>query len=629
MKATLISVAFIVPLAVVLWAYVRSTQDVVDFAVHERAGVGVVVKMAPWLAEVQKQRGNYLAGTAVDTSSIDALVAPVKEAVAAKPDGLDVAAELDNTLGLQKTAQAALTGKDPAAAETALTAYVNGIRDLIQTTLDRSQLTLDPDQDTYYLMSVATGVISDTIESISLSNGIAQLAARNANLDKDHQNMLTGVWYEGNDHVGGIEGQYARAADGNADVHERIKSGPAVEATKAFFDQSKTAWFGASFASGGAALDKTADQAVSALRSLSGDTIAMLDDLLQKRIDTARGSRNRMLALAAGCVLLAGYLFYCFYLVMRTGLGEISRHMSAMADGDLTTTPQAIGTDEAARVMVVLGRMQASLRSMVEQVRAASGGIVVASQEISAGAQDLSNRTETTASSLEQTAAAMDQISSTVKNTAEHAREAESIAAHNAEAAVRGGEVIGNVIATMQDIHSSSSKISDIIGVIDGIAFQTNILALNAAVEAARAGDQGRGFAVVATEVRALAQRSAAAAREIKELITHSVEKVDAGASIVRDAGSAIEDIVKGARRVNDLLLQIANGVREQSIGVVEVGTAVHSLDQMTQQNAALVEQSAAASAALKDRSVELAGEVARFQLPAEGSARAFDLVSA
>jgi methyl-accepting chemotaxis protein len=210
----------------------------------------------------------------------------------------------------------------------------------------------------------------------------------------------------------------------------------------------------------------------------------------------------------------------------------------------------------------------------------------------------------------------MDQIASTVKNTAENAKEAETIAAHNAEVAVRGGQVIGNVIATMHDIHASSSKIGDIIGVIDGIAFQTNILALNAAVEAARAGDQGRGFAVVATEVRALAQRSAAAAREIKDLITSSVEKVDAGATIVRDAGTAIEDIVQGARRVNDLLLQIANGVREQSIGVSEVGTAVHDLDQMTQQNAALVEQSAAASAALKERAVELAGEVSRFRLP-------------
>jgi methyl-accepting chemotaxis protein len=617
LKAALISVAFIVPLAVVLWAYVRSTQDVIDFAVHERAGVAVLVQMEPWLVEVQKQRRQVTAGSAaMDDAAVQRLIKPVHDAAAARPDGLDIAGELDSVMRLHTAAQAATVGGDRVAAEAAMTAYVNGIRDLIQTTLDRSQLTLDPDQDTYYLMSVATGVISDTIESISLSRAIALSAARTGGLDKEHLHTLTGVWYEGNDHLGGIEAQFVRAADGNAAVHERIHSAAAIDSTKAFYELSRRSWFGDSFKASDDALIGAADQALEALRGLTGQSIAMLDDLLKNRIDSARGARDRMLALAAVSLLIAGYLFYCFYLVMRTGLGEISRHMSAMAGGDLTTAPVAQGTDEAARVMLVLGQMQAGLRSMVEQMRATSGGIVNASKEISDGALDLSNRTETTASSLEETAAAMDQIASTVKNTAENAKEAETIAAHNAEVAVRGGQVIGNVIATMHDIHASSSKIGDIIGVIDGIAFQTNILALNAAVEAARAGDQGRGFAVVATEVRALAQRSAAAAREIKDLITSSVEKVDAGATIVRDAGTAIEDIVQGARRVNDLLLQIANGVREQSIGVSEVGTAVHDLDQMTQQNAALVEQSAAASAALKERAVELAGEVSRFRLP-------------
>jgi len=304
--------------------------------------------------------------------------------------------------------------------------------------------------------------------------------------------------------------------------------------------------------------------------------------------------------------------------VMRDGIAEIGTHLSAMARGDLTESPTPHGSDESAQLLRLLAQSQQSLRAMVTQLRAASDGIVLASSDIASGAMDLQHRTETSSASLQQSAASVDQISATVQQIVDHAREAEKISSHNATVAVRGGKVIGNVVSTMEEIHNFSSKIQDIIGVIDGIAFQTNILALNAAVEANRAGDQGRGFAVVASEVRALAQRSAAAAREIKELITSSVEKVDTGAQIVRSAGTTIEDIVAGARRVHDLLEQIARNVREQSVGVVQMGTALHSVDAATRQNVALVEQSTNASSDLRKRSQMLAEQVARFHLPAE-----------
>jgi methyl-accepting chemotaxis protein len=238
------------------------------------------------------------------------------------------------------------------------------------------------------------------------------------------------------------------------------------------------------------------------------------------------------------------------------------------------------------------------------------------SEEISAATHDLSRRTEQASANLEETSASTEQISSTVKHTADTVDGAMAIVRDNAEAATRGGQVIDQVVQTMDGIRTSSTKIGEIIGVIDGIAFQTNILALNAAVEAARAGDQGRGFAVVATEVRALAGRSSAAAREIKTLITTSISQVEDGSRVVADAGKTMRDVVSNAGRIAGLMGEIATATREQSAGVGQVGAAVHDLDQSTQQNAALVEQTAAATSALTDQARRLAAEVSFFRLP-------------
>ena len=323
-------------------------------------------------------------------------------------------------------------------------------------------------------------------------------------------------------------------------------------------------------------------------------------------------------SIAAAALLFAGYLFLSFYRVMDGGLKETRRHLRAMTDGDLSTSPSPWGRDEAAQLMLELSRMQESLRAMVLRVRRSSDEIVQSSGEIASGAMDLSSRTEQAAANLEESAAAMEEITSTVKTTADHTGEASRVASHNAEVAADGGRVMREVAATMDGIRSSSAKIGEIIGTIDGIAFQTNILALNAAVEAARAGEQGRGFAVVASEVRMLAQRSAEAAREIKALIGRSVEQVETGTGIVRKAGLTIDDIVGSSQRVNELLGEVATGAREQSVGIGQIGQAVQELDRMTQQNAALVEQTAAAATAMKVQANGLAEEVARFRMPAD-----------
>ncbi len=285
-----------------------------------------------------------------------------------------------------------------------------------------------------------------------------------------------------------------------------------------------------------------------------------------------------------------------------------------VAAGDLSSTIEVDRRDETGQLLAALKTMNENLGAMVARVRLAADGIATASAEIATGNQDLSNRTEHQASALQETATSMHQMTGTVQHNADNSRQASQLAQATADVAGRGGEVVSRVVATMGAISDSSKRIADIIGVIDGIAFQTNILALNAAVEAARAGEQGRGFAVVAGEVRALAQRSAQAAREIKSLIADSVEKVDAGSQLVGEAGTTMGEIVAQVRRMTDLMGEINASTDEQSTGIVQVNQAIASIDQGTQQNAALVEQSAAAAESLKQQAASLQSLMAAFR---------------
>ncbi|HEX7640555.1 MAG TPA: methyl-accepting chemotaxis protein, partial [Burkholderiaceae bacterium] len=321
--------------------------------------------------------------------------------------------------------------------------------------------------------------------------------------------------------------------------------------------------------------------------------------------------------IASGLALatLAGVLFFLSVGMVKTVVGEFTRAAQRMSEGDLSGDIPLIGSGESVGALRSLKALQGELRKTIGAIRSGSHEVSTASTEIASGNQDLSQRTEQTASNLQQTASSLSQLTGNVRQSADAAAQANQLASSATQVARRGGDVVSQVVSTMEEINSSSKKIADIIGVIDGIAFQTNILALNAAVEAARAGEQGRGFAVVAGEVRSLAQRSAEAAKEIKSLIGTSVDKVETGSKLVQDAGSTMNEIVASVQRVTDIIGEISAAALEQSQGIGQVNEAVTRLDQMTQQNAALVEQSAAAAESLKDQAHRMSTVVSAFRV--------------
>jgi methyl-accepting chemotaxis protein len=363
-------------------------------------------------------------------------------------------------------------------------------------------------------------------------------------------------------------------------------------------------------------MDKLIDQYDELVKKIATSLQAEADDA-QKAYDEAQ-SRN--LKVSISVALAAAIALVAFGISISRGIradlgaepGAVRTILSALRDGDLTVAISREQGDQTS-VVAAVDDMRNRLRDVIQTVRQGSNQIQTAATEVASGNQELSSRTEATASSLEQTASSMEEITATVRQSADASRQANQLASTAAAVAAKGGEVVDQVVGSMRDIQQSSQRIADIISVIDGIAFQTNILALNAAVEAARAGEQGRGFAVVAGEVRSLAQRSANAAKEIKDLITTSVERVHAGTAQVESAGQTMAEIVTSVQRVSDIIGEITTAAMEQSNGISQVNVAVTQLDQMTQQNATLVEQSAAAAQRLRDQATRLTEAVSVF----------------
>ena len=428
---------------------------------------------------------------------------------------------------------------------------------------------------------------------------------------------------------GQMKGSSARATEIQGILQESVQDPAAKEQLARVFETRKTyiavrdALFKAKAAGDADGARAIYDKDMLSARETYLASLAKLSQLQRSLLDAtaadiaAQYQSGRVLLIALGTLAIVLGVGFAIFITrsITVPIHEAVRVATTVSSGDLTSHIVVNSGDETGQLMGALKRMNDNLVSIVGEVRDGTDTIGTASREIASGNLDLSSRTEQQASALQETASSMEQLTATVKINADNAREANTLAIAASDVAVRGGAVVAEVVATMGSINASSRKIVDIIGVIDGIAFQTNILALNAAVEAARAGEQGRGFAVVASEVRNLAQRSAAAAKEIKTLIGDSVEKVDGGGKVVDEAGQTMELIVTSVRQVADIMSEITAASEEQSLGIEQVNEAITQMDEMTTQNAALVEQSAAAAQSMHDEAGVLERAVSVFKL--------------
>ena len=615
-KALTISIVFMVPIGFLSWQYFLDKSSVIAFSSAERVGVRYLDATLPALEALLQSRHKAVIAAAAGQrrrgSRCSAQRGRIRHRYAGRGAGRARRGAEDG--GRARCLRPGGAGDRQGAGHRGRCAgrprgrHTAALQELVATAADHSNLTLDPEVQTYYLMSVMSDLMPQTLDSTSQLHALASLRARGITLSAQWIKSAHGTEVLGDVFDERTDSALRKVEAQQPGFLQGVDFERARHALHAFHELAEAA-------TDADRVDREGQQAIAGLVAVQRHVTRELERQLAARVDSLEQARTITAAVLAFGLLLVWYLFASFRKVLDGGLREVAFHIDAMRSGDLTTTPRAWGADEAARLMHTLSQMQASLRGIVSQVRGASDSIVVASTEISTGAADLSARTESSAANLQESASAMEEIASTVKHTAEGARDAAELAVRNEQVATRGGEIIGDMAATMQGIHASSRRIGDIIATIDGIAFQTNILALNAAVEAARAGEAGRGFAVVASEVRALAQRTTSAAREINQLITTSVGQVAEGSRVMAAAGSTIAEIVETSREVNRLLAEIATGTDEQSRGVTQTTQAVHDLDSATQQNAALVEQTAAAATSLREQAQALAAEVAQFKL--------------
>ena len=613
----------LIPIVVLLVQLYRTNADTVDVAQMERQGLVYVNTVAKLIQDVSELRSAAVfksADLAEKQKRVETSWSQVRQ-VQADP-ALGFTAETRETFGkVDKGVQELLRNPvlaSPDESFMAATAVVDSALVLLSDVGDASQLALDPQLDTYHMMNlvvIAGPRYADylarlqTLGALTLANGGKSIPAARVRAMERYLTLI--------DYLDPIyEASYHRGIETFPEVAKTMDMKGVDSRREALMAALEKQIMGGAPEGELAAFQSIATPPVEKQLLLNQQIAARLDIRLQERIDSFTRDIQLQFALPSVALFVTLYLMLAFYKVMRGGLALVSRHLNELAEGDLRNRPiEPRGRDEPAALILDLHKVYDSMRDLIRRVRHSAKELAMTSGEVSRASMDLSQRTEDAASNLGHQASAVGEIGDQAKQSAQRTREAAVMAQGNAGVAEEGGTIIESVITTMRNLQESSRRISDIIGTIDGIAFQTNILALNAAVEAARAGEQGRGFAVVATEVRALAGRSASAAKEIKELITASVDQISVGADVVERAGYNMSEIVANAKQINHFLNDIAGATSSQADRVDDIVDAISQLDAHTQQNAALVEETSASAESLSNQADQLTNEIARFKV--------------
>ncbi|MEK8051365.1 methyl-accepting chemotaxis protein [Ideonella sp. DXS22W] len=618
-KAAWVSMAFLLPIVLLATSLWITALGNIDFSARERVGVRYVRAVLPVLQASQNLR-RAAASQAVD----------LPQARQALDEAMQRLAEVQNTLGaelntteawdkLRQQVQQANAGAHgtggPGTAFSAHTAVVEAGLRLLNDAADNSNLTLDPDLNTFYLMDASVFAMPQLAEQFARLRGMGMMVLRAGSTTAEQHDGLNTALAFAQTHQAQTEKSLQRATAADATLKDELHLADMQDASRRFTGLVLSQALGDMPGGDPAAFLAQANTAIELQYKTIHTVLEALDKRLALRVDGLRHVLMLQSLVSLFGLVVAVYLLVAFYRVTQGGIAEVARQLREISQGNLTLQPRPWGRDEVASLMNTLAATLDALRRTVTVVRDGAGEIHTASSEVAAASLDLSHRTEQTASQLQRTASAMSQIGGTVSQSAESARHAAELVARNAAVAAQGGSEVNQVVDTMGEIRRSSGRIEEIIATIDGIAFQTNILALNAAVEAARAGEAGRGFAVVASEVRNLAQRSSSAAREIKGLIGASVGQVETGSTVVGQAGHTMRQIVDQANQIKQLISEISDGTLAQTSGLSEVNQSVEQLDGMTQQNAALVEQTAAAAASLHDSVQRLNQSVAFFRI--------------
>lgn len=631
-KMLMLGLIALLPVSITLALLLHANLDDVRAARHQHAGLSVIETLMPVVRSLQEHRGTsraMLAGDASFKPRVEKAAASVTESLSAAQSVIDsvdaeiaVAARWKTIAERWRSLAERNASMEPAVSFREHSALIDDALSFFRHVAVQSQLNARGDSAEIELANQLVERLPRLVEKVAQTRGFgAGLLAREArdsdSVTPNDRAALMSLSSVARSMLLDLRSSLDLAAASDPSVTEAVQKVLAgLEPIKGFIDladkqaartEGERPTTTAFFEAGTGALKHGFD----AHAGLAVEMRRHLDERSENATFTAAWTTLLVLASMLTCAFMAWWV----YRRLRWALDSAVASARSIADGHLDISVPKGGRDEFGTLLATLGDMTQSLQRVIGNVRQSANEITVAVGEVATGNVDLSQRTEQQAANLQQTSASMEELSGTVANNAANARQANQLAMGASEVARRGGEVVEQVVATMNEISDSSRKIADIIGVIDGIAFQTNILALNAAVEAARAGEQGRGFSVVAAEVRSLAHRSAQAAHEIKGLITDSVSRVDSGGRLVKEAGSTMSEIVTSVRRVTDIIGEISSATAEQSGGINQVSSAVTELDRMTQQNAALVEQGAAASESLREQARKLIETIDQFRV--------------